>query len=626
MTVRRKGTVWLAAAISLCLARGLRAELAVIETSCEYAVNPSGIDTAQPRLTWVLDCNRRGAMQQAYRVLVASLPERLAADTGDLWDSGQVRCGESVNVVYQGRKLSSRQECFWKVRFWDDQGRVGPWSKPATFEMGLLEPSDWHGRWIGLADGCKVCYGPGRLGQAIVLDGRSQSVRIAHDPRLKPPSAITLSAWIRPRQCTEAWQEIYRKDDGLSRHLLAIGKTGEVFGLWVGLGIAGKYVERGAPVPRERLADGRWHLAAASFDGSAVRLYFDGQEIGRTAVSGVLDTQGSSPAVLGSLAGRSEFFAGGIDDVRVYARALTAEEVRVLAYGSAEATTLGLAGWWKLDGDLRSSVGGPSGEPCGGVSALSPLLRKEFVVGGAVKRARLYAAGLGWSEYYFNGRRVGDHVLDPAATDYDKRILYVTHDVTPLVQPGPNVLGAMLGNGWFSEPPRPGYGDSPCLLLELVLELADGTLKRIVSDESWRASSGPILRNDLYGGEIYDARLEKTGWLRPGYDDSSWATAALRSHPGGRLEPQMIESIRVNKVLRPLKRTNPKPSVYVYDFGQLFGGWARLRVKGPAGSEVALRHSARIFSDTGLVDKRRHHGPDGATDFYILKGDPAGER
>jgi len=626
MKLQSTGVVCFAAAMSLCLARGSRAELAVMETSCEYAVNPLGIDAAQPRFTWVLDSKRRGVMQQAYQVLVASLPERLAADTGDLWDSGQVRCGAPVNVVYQGRKLSSRQECFWKVRAWDDQGQVSPWSKPATFEMGLLEPSDWHGRWIGLADGCKLRYCPGRLGQALALDGRSQSLRIPHDPRLKPPSAVTLSAWIRPRQCTDAWQEIYRKDDGLARHLLAIGKTGEVFGLWVGLGIAGKYVERGAAIPRECLADGRWHLAAASFDGSAVRLYFDGQEIGRTAVSGALDTQGSSPAFLGSLAGRSEFFGGEIDDVRVYARALSAEEVRTLASGSAEVPPQGLAGRWKLDGDLRSSVGGPSGEPRSGVSALSPLLRKEFAVGGAVKRARLYAAGLGWSEYYLNGRRISDHVLDPAATDYDKRILYVTHDVTDLVQPGSNVLGAMLGNGWFSEPPWHGYGDSPCLLAELVLELADGTLQRIVSDESWRASSGPIVKNDMYGGEVYDARLEKAGWLEPGYNDSSWAPAGLRDHPGGRLEAQMIEPIRVNKVLRPLKRTNPKPGVYVYDFGQLFGGWARLRVKGPAGTKVALRYSAQVFRDTGLVDKRRHHGPDGATDFYILKGDPAGER
>ena len=397
--------------------------ISVAETTCEYAANPLGIDTTQPRFTWVLNSERRGTMQQAYRVLVASSPERLAADTGDFWDSGKVQSDESVNIVYGGQKLSSRQQCFWKVRVWDDQGQASLWSQPASFEMGLLDSTDWHGQWIALA--------------------------------------------------------------------------------------------------------------------------------------------------------------------------------------------------------------GPNN------TAVSPLLRKKFTVVGSVKRARLYAAGLGWSEYYLNGKRIGDNVLDPATTDYDKRILYVTHDVTELVCAGSNALGVMLGNGWFSEPrgagynpqcPQPGYADAPRLLLELVVELADGSVQRISSDESWRASTGPILKNDLYGGEVYDARLEKTGWLEPGYDDTGWAAAALTKSPGGQLEAQTIEPIKVNQVMKPVKLTNPKPGVYVYDFGQLFGGWTRLRVKGPAGTKVALRYSSRVFSDGGLVDNRHHYSPEDATDLYILRGDPAGER
>ena len=164
-------------------------------------------------------------------------------------------------------------------------------------------------------------------------------------------------------------------------------------------------------------------------------------------------------------------------------------------------------------------------------AAVSPLLRKEFVVGGPVKRARLYAAGIGWSEYYLNGARIGDNVLDPTATDYDKRILYVTHDVTGQIRPGTNALSVMLGNGWYSEPGGPNYGDSPRLLLQLIIELADGTVKRIISDPSWRATGGPILKNDFYGGELYDARLEKDGWLEPGYEDASWPAAALKDSP-----------------------------------------------------------------------------------------------
>ena len=129
-----------------------RPALAVAETFCEYAVNPLGIDAAQPRFTWVLGSDRRGTMQQAYQVLVASSPEQLAADTGDLWDSGKVASDESVNIVYQGKKLSSRQQCFWKVRVWDDQGtsqsveQAGHVRDGIAGAFGLARPVDRAGR------------------------------------------------------------------------------------------------------------------------------------------------------------------------------------------------------------------------------------------------------------------------------------------------------------------------------------------------------------------------------------------------------------------------------------------------------------------------------------------------
>ncbi|MBN1342801.1 MAG: hypothetical protein JXQ73_08995 [Phycisphaerae bacterium] len=154
-----------------------RPNVTVAETYCEYAVNLLGIDVVQPRFTWVLACDHRGTMQQSYRVLVANSPARLAADTGDLWDSGQVRSDESVNVACQGAKLSSRQECFWKVRVWDDKGHVSPWSEPATFETGLLEPADWHGWWIGLGGLNAVAVSP-LLRKQFVADGEVKRARL----------------------------------------------------------------------------------------------------------------------------------------------------------------------------------------------------------------------------------------------------------------------------------------------------------------------------------------------------------------------------------------------------------------------------------------------------------------
>ena len=259
------------------------------------------------------------------------------------------------------------------------------------------------------------------------------------------------------------------------------------------------------------------------------------------------------------------------------------------------------------------------------VSISAPLLRKEFDIEGQVKRARAYISGLGWYELYLNGKRVGDHVLDPATTDYTKRVLYVTYDVTGLLREGPNAVGVMLGNGWYSEPGwEHQYGDSPQLLMQMNVEFTDGSTLTLATDGTWKVSGGPITRNDLYGGETYDARLEKPGWASAGYDDADWDPAVMKEAPGGKMTSQLMPAIKVNQTMKPVKLANPQPGVYVYDMGQLFGGWARLRVKGERGTQVTIKYSARIFEDSGLIDKRRHQKGN-ETDYYILKGDPEGE-
>jgi alpha-L-rhamnosidase len=268
------------------------------------------------------------------------------------------------------------------------------------------------------------------------------------------------------------------------------------------------------------------------------------------------------------------------------------------------------------------------GEWIGGdVSVSAPLLRKEFEMPGKVVRARVYISGLGWYELYLNGEKVDDHVLDPATTDYAKRVLYATYDVTDLLGEGMNAVGVMLGNGWYSEPgwEKP-YGDSPRLLMQMNVEFADGSEMSLASDRTWKVSSGPITRNDLYGGETYDARLERPGWASAGHDDSDWDPAVLKEAPGGTLRSQLMPPIRVNQTIKPIKltRIRARPGVYVYDLGQLFGGWARLRVKGERGRQVTIKYSARIFEDSGLLDKRRHKRGN-ETDCYTLKGDPGGE-
>jgi alpha-L-rhamnosidase len=260
----------------------------------------------------------------------------------------------------------------------------------------------------------------------------------------------------------------------------------------------------------------------------------------------------------------------------------------------------------------------------GGSDATAPLLRKSFTVSKPVKRARAYVSGLGWCELYLNGRKVGDHVLDPAMTNYDKHVLYATYDVTDMLRAGRNALGVMLGNGWYSQPRRLRYGTAPELRLQLDLEYADGERQSVPTDETWRTSEGPITRNGIQMGESYDATLEKPGWSDAGFDDSSWANTQPAAPPNGMMASQAMPAMKVIATRPAAKLTNPKPGVYVYDFGQVLTGWARLRVKGPAGTKVTMKFSERLNTYTGLPDKA-NHPPPLETDDYILRGSPQGE-
>lgn len=259
------------------------------------------------------------------------------------------------------------------------------------------------------------------------------------------------------------------------------------------------------------------------------------------------------------------------------------------------------------------------------------LLRNQFVIEGEVKQARACVCGLGWYEMRINGKKVGDHQLDPGQTDYEKLVLYSTYNVTDLLTEGENVIGVMLGNGryaqdWSTSSPallervKSYKNASPKVILQLEIQLEDGSCRRIITDESWRVSKGPIVENDIYDGETYDARLEKPGWDTPGYDDSEWEKAKVVEPPGGQLVSQAtLPPIKAIKTIQPVALTNPKLDVYVCDFGQNFTGWVRLTVSGPRGTEVKLRH-AEVLHPYGMINVIPNLSAK-ATDTYILKGE-----
>jgi alpha-L-rhamnosidase len=246
------------------------------------------------------------------------------------------------------------------------------------------------------------------------------------------------------------------------------------------------------------------------------------------------------------------------------------------------------------------------------------LLRKEFDLPAAVKRARAYVTALGYYELHINGKRVGHRVLDPAWTVYPKRVLYSTYDVTRLLKPGANAVGAMLGGGWATMPVGKPYYAQPEFLLQLNIELADGKRVSIVSGGSWEGKAGPVVSDSVDNGEVYDARRDVPGWDEPGLKNPGWKPVELLPGTQGAISAEMMPPIRVVDELVPKKMTNPEPGVYVYDFGQNFAGWAKLRVEGPRGTRVEMRFSELIYPN-GMIN-RANLLQAKARDIYILRG------
>lgn len=376
---------------------------------CEYLVDPLGIDATQPRLSWVLDSNQRGETQTAYQILAASSDELLKSDKADLWDSGKVDSDATSQISYDGQALVSREDCFWKVRVWNHEGRPGAWSPVAHWQMGLLQPADWKAEWI-----------------------------MPNDP---------------------------------------------------------------------------------------------------------------------------------------------------------------------------------------GLTSL-PYLRKDFTLKTLPQRATLYVTALGLYDIHIDGKRVGDHVLAPDWTDYRKRIRYQAYDVTELLKRGPNAMGALLANGWYSGHIGNGgfqyFGKHPAFFAQLELTFADGHTEKVVTDETWKSHASPILSSDFMLGENYDSRQEIKGWDQPGLDETAWTPVSVQPDMSIKLESQVMQPVHEVRELKAKAMTEPQPGHWVFDLGQNMVGVVRLKVSASAGTEVTLRHAEMLNSDGTIYTKNLRGAP--SVDKYICKG------
>ena len=252
------------------------------------------------------------------------------------------------------------------------------------------------------------------------------------------------------------------------------------------------------------------------------------------------------------------------------------------------------------------------------------LLRKEFELSGKVASARLYASALGLYQLAVNGRSAGDEVFAPGWSSYGKRLLFQTYDVTALVKEGRNALAATVGAGWYKGDlagwlgHRNVYGARTALVAQLMVTYADGRVETVATDGSWRAALAPILRSEIYHGEIYDARLEQPDWDKPGFDDSRWPAAAVLEEDMRRLVPRDGLPVRRRERFKALGLLKTPKGEKVLDFGQNIAGRVRFRVSGKAGDRVALRHAEALDSQGNFYTANLRSAK--ARVDYVLKG------
>ncbi len=558
---------------------------------CECLEAPQGIERLAPRLSWWM-CptpGRKGQAVTAYRILVAGDRETLARDQGDLWDSGRIVGPQPVCVVYAGKALSSFQDCFWKVKLWDEASREGPWSPCARWSMGIVTTSDWQAQWI--------THTPKPVQEDVFAGQWFDAARWIWFPKDNPNAAPAGMRQFKrvvtvPNGAVIEWAEmIFTANDAFQLSVNGEGLTTEpvVF-------------DAAAEIPRYDLKP---YLRAG---GNEILVTAE-KRAPRFTNKKIKEVAGCIGVIKVKLAGKPV-------ETLVTDKQWQSRKDERAPWGAARDLAGASTHWRRLPG-WRQPVP-------------SPVLRREFSLPKAIRSAKVAVSGLGYYELYCNGRRIGDHQLDPAFTHYDHRALYACYDVTEDLKQGRNALGVMLGNGWYNMHTRATWNfdrapwrDVPKMILQLQVTYTDGSQQTVVSDPSWRAGTGPVVLDSIRNGEVFDARKEITGWNQPGFTDSDWQAARIAQTPKGKRVSQTMEAIKVMETVPALAVTEPRPDVYVVDMGKNISGWARIRVSGPAGTRVQLRYSERLDPD-GMINQRRnrrymYQGPF-QTDAYILKG------
>lgn len=607
---------------------------------------PLGIDDLTPRFSWQLNDSTRGALQTAYRVLVASRPELLEDGKADVWDSGKVDSGQSLNVKYAGPAIKASTRYFWRAEVWGANGEENPASAPEWWETGLLNQGSWKGEWIGweTAEEAAERKAPAKwiANPNVHALGKNESAG----------AAIVVPGTAKPNsEQVFAYRTSFEIDKPVDRAILFA--TGEdTVSAWMN----GERVMKDAPYPTYHQMP--WQ--------KFVRTDVTGQLVqGRNTIAvrclhyigkyGEKERKDAPPFMSTLLL----FFKDGTTATQVsdgsWKSAILHATARDISMGPPEShpikgSAAGLPeGWQKKDFDdsawknavVWSQEKGPEETP-----VLNPWvpdsvkeLSKTFDAGNAVKSARLYSTALGTYEMFLNGKRVSQDAMAPGWTEYRERVLYQTYDVTDLLKGGTNLMSALLAPGWYSTPlqwlQQPNnYGNTPpALRAQIRIEHEDGSVQWVATDASWNARRSYILSSELYDGEAQDLRRSS-----PTHRDTAAMNGAQRGENGAQsgesgegwkpvetvhpkeisVEAQAFPAIRAEKEMPAVKMTQPKPGVFIYDLGQNLAGVEKLRISGPSGTNVQVRVGEVLNPDGTLYTENLRTAK--ATDHFILSG------
>ena len=511
-----------------------------VDLKCDYRVNPLAVELEHPGFSWTFACDRPGAAQMAYQIQASDSEKTL--DDAELWDSGWVESSETTQVLYDGKSVSPTRRVYWRVRVKDEQGGTSDWSAPAWFETGLKTDAEWQGaKWISCT--------------------RERTAKMAPEELVGP--------WIGSEDENGPGSVTFRYS------FEAPDKPVVYAGAW-------------------------WGTTGSSRNECSV----NGQCAG-------FDSHDKAPQYTDF----SFFVHPGKNDIALYFpdspknTAITFGMKIVFADGTEQLVRSSEV--WNVEtGEKAAGKKKPAGTPCSlqvicdygkkplgtaDVYSTAPLpvtwYKTDFTLKKRILSARLYLCGLGYSEPYLNGEKVGDHVLDPSQSDYEHEAFYQAFDVTDQLSKGKNALAVLLADGWYNEDRGfcrlMNYG-KPGLRALLKIRLSDGSEQIIVSNEEWQWRESETQLSNLYLGDCVDFRLSNDDWKEDGFS-KHWKPVQPVPPLSPKLKAQTVEPIRKGRTVEPTRIWQIGEKTWGVDLGQNISGWVRLKFNEPEGSVVRVR-------------------------------------